>query len=233
PYPHVLAFPLAMQLMAGPGFPLPLLGLVHTRIEITAHQPLHPTDELELTVYAAELSPHRRGTEVTMVTEARRTGDLVWESRSKYLARHTTTGQRDQAALPESLPATATATASTTASTTATATTTWELPAGLGRRYAAASGDRNPIHLHPLTARLFGFPRAIAHGMWTFARCLAELETQPTYVRAEFTSPALLPSTVAFATEGTTFQLLSGNNSDSGGTRIHLTGQTAPTAPHA
>ncbi|MYQ53488.1 MULTISPECIES: MaoC/PaaZ C-terminal domain-containing protein, partial [unclassified Streptomyces] len=53
----------------------------------------------------------------------------------------------------------------------------WRLPGDLGRRYGAVSGDRNPIHLHPLTARLFGFPRHLAHGMWTVARCLAEAET--------------------------------------------------------
>ncbi|MEV0096503.1 MaoC/PaaZ C-terminal domain-containing protein [Streptomyces sp. NPDC050738] len=214
PYPHVLAFPLAMQLMASRGFPLPLLGLVHTGIEIEPHRPIHPTDELELTVYAAQLKPHRRGTEATMVTEARRSGDLVWESRSTYLARHRTTTATTAArpAPPEPLPA----------------TTTWQLPAALGRRYAAASGDRNPIHLHPLTARLFGFPRAIAHGMWTFARCLAESgkDAQPAYVQAEFRAPALLPSTLAYAAEGDAFQLLSAD-----GTRLHLTGRTAPTAP--
>ncbi|WP_329118848.1 MaoC family dehydratase [Streptomyces sp. NBC_01465] len=219
PYPHVLAFPLAMQLMASPGFPLPLLGLVHTRIEITAHQPLHPTHELELTVYASELTPHHRGTEVTMVTEARLAGDLVWESRSGYLARHRTTATTTQTAPtdpPKPLPA----------------TTTWELPADLGRRYASASGDRNPIHLHPLTARLFGFPRAIAHGMWTFARCLAESEEdpQPTHVRADFRSPVLLPSTITYAAKGPHFQLQSTSGTT---TRIHLTGETAPTAPPA
>src|SRR6266487_1403229 len=47
----------------------------------------------------------------------------------------------------------------------------WELPADLGRRYAAVSGDRNPIHLYRLTAWLFGFRRPIAHGMWAAARC--------------------------------------------------------------
>lgn len=89
-YPHVMGFPAAMRLMTARGFPLPVLGLVHTWIEITAHRALHPTDELELTVYADGLTPHRRGTEVTMVTEARLSGVLVWESRSGYLSRHAT-----------------------------------------------------------------------------------------------------------------------------------------------
>ena len=54
----------------------------------------------------------------------------------------------------------------------------WKLGGDLGRRYAAVSGDRNPIHMHALTAKPLGFPAAIAHGMWTKARCLAALESR-------------------------------------------------------
>ncbi|MFI2783467.1 MaoC family dehydratase [Streptomyces sp. ALB3] len=214
-YPHVLGFPPAMRLMTGLGFPLPVLGLVHTWIEITAHRTLRPADELGLTVYAGELTPHRRGTEVTMVTEARLAGELVWESRSGYLSRHATgaaAGPSSPPDTPAELPA----------------VTEWRLPADLGRRYGAASGDRNPIHLHPLTARLFGFPRHIAHGMWTVARALAEAGTgggagEPgriRSVRADFRAPVLLPSTVTYAAEGSAFQVR-------GGSRVHLTGSVS------
>ncbi|WP_328949125.1 MaoC/PaaZ C-terminal domain-containing protein [Streptomyces sp. NBC_00184] len=217
-YPHVLGFPLAMRLMTGRSFPLPVTGLVHTWIEITAQRALHPTDPIELTVYAEALTPHRRGTEVTVVTEARLADELVWESRSGYLSRHATRTTTPPApAAPEpALPA----------------VTEWRLPAGLGRRYGAASGDRNPIHLYPLTARLFGFPRAIAHGMWTVARCLAETPQpdliHPVHsVRADFRAPVLLPGTVTYASDGTDFQL----RGDGG--RVHLTGTTTRTAPEA
>ncbi|MYW07099.1 hypothetical protein GT034_01780 [Streptomyces sp. SID2563] len=206
-YPHVLAFPLAMRLMTRRDFPLPVTGLVHTWIEITAHRTLRPEDSLELTVYAEELSPHRRGTEVTVVTEARLAGELVWESRSGYLSRHAT---RTEGPAPVAPPA------------PLPAVTEWRLPGDLGRRYAAASGDRNPIHLHPLTARLFGFPRAIAHGMWTVARCLAETPDPATLrtVRADFRAPVLLPGTVTYASDGHAFQLRGGKD----GERLHLTG---------
>lgn len=33
--------------------------------------------------------------------------------------------------------------------------------------------DLNPIHLHALTAKAFGFPRALAHGMYTSARAFS------------------------------------------------------------
>lgn len=207
-YPHVLGFPLAMRLMTGRSFPLPVVGLVHTWIEITRHRAAPVTDPLELTVYADRLTPHRRGTEVTMVTEARSGGERVWESRSGYLSRHpTTTAVAPGAAPATELPAVA----------------EWRLPGDLGRRYGAASGDRNPIHLYPLTARLFGFPRAIAHGMWMVARCLAEADDpcRIRSVRADFKAPVLLPATVTYAADGSgsAFQLRTGS-------RVHLTGST-------
>ncbi|MEU0626222.1 MaoC/PaaZ C-terminal domain-containing protein [Streptomyces sp. NPDC005989] len=233
-YPHVLGFPLAMRLMAARRFPLPVVGLVHTWIEITRHRPLHPTDLLELTVYAEELTPHRRGTEVTMVTEARLAGELVWESRSGYLSRHSTDTATSTAPAPATRDTTATATDPTSTTTTdptpatrGTAPVTelpalarWQLPGDLGRRYGAASGDRNPIHLYPLTARLFGFPQAIAHGMWTVARCLAEVPRPDDVqgLRADFRAPVLLPATVTYAADATGFQLR-------GTGRVHLTGR--------
>ncbi|MGX1672429.1 MaoC family dehydratase [Streptomyces sp. NPDC055400] len=206
-YPHVLGFPLAMRIMAERRFPLPLLGLVHTSLTVTQGHDLPVDEAYELSVYVKELAPHRRGTEVTVVTGLRSGDTRAWTSTSTYLARHRTdTHPRDNAAAeerPEPLPAVA----------------EWKLPGDLGRRYGAASGDRNPIHLHPLTARLFGFPRAIAHGMWTVARCLAahgaEGEVQ---VRAAFKAPVLLPASVTYASRGPAFELRSA-------TRTHVTGE--------
>ncbi|WP_217232290.1 MaoC/PaaZ C-terminal domain-containing protein [Streptomyces anulatus] len=247
-YPHVLAFPLTMRLMTGRAFPLPVLGLVHTWIEITPHRSVTPTEPLELTVYAQQLTPHRRGTEVTMATEARVGGELVWESRSGYLSRHrhtapegttpdreapdgtTSDGTTPGATTPDRATPERAAAARGTAPVTALppavgalpARADWRLPADLGRRYGAVSGDRNPIHLHPVTARLFGFPRAIAHGMWTVARCLAEAGDPSSIrsVRAGFRAPVLLPATVTYAADasGDAFELRGGKG------RVHLVG---------
>ncbi|PBC62037.1 hypothetical protein BKI49_20840 [Streptomyces sp. Tue6028] len=253
-YPHVLGFPLAMRIMAGRGFPLPLLGLVHTSIEITQWSAPPVTAEYELAVHVERLVPHRRGTEARVLTEARVDGGLVWESRSTYLARHR---RRDGDTAPEAATtdtggAGGTGSAGSAGSAgnafgtggpsgtkgvgdTEGASGTggadgpslpsraeWRLAGDVGRRYAAVSGDRNPIHLHPFTARLFGFPRAIAHGMWTVARCLAEYGPQgEVTVRADFRAPVLLPGTVTYAAEGPAFELR-------GGDRVHLTGEVRP-----
>ncbi|MFF3202886.1 MaoC family dehydratase [Streptomyces sp. NPDC002962] len=215
-YPHVLGFPLAMRIMSGRGFPLPLLGLVHTSIEITRHTALAATGSHELTVRVERLAAHRRGTEALVVTELRDGGAVVWESTSTYLSRHRT--EAPPAARepgPDPLPA-------------LPVLDEWRLAADVGRRYGAASGDRNPIHLHPLTARLFGFPRAIAHGMWTVARCLAAHGTpQAVRVRAEFRAPVLLPGTVTFAADGERFELRGTGDP----ARVHVSGRVDPLTP--
>ncbi|MEW1778107.1 MaoC/PaaZ C-terminal domain-containing protein [Streptomyces sp. NPDC086777] len=207
-YPHVLGFPLAMRLMTAREFPLPLLGLVHTSVEIERYAELPGGGTYDIAVHVEELRPHRRGTEATVVTGVRIGEDLVWESRSTYLARHRTRhpGETVREEPGRPLPV----------------VEEWRIAGDVGRRYGAASGDRNPIHLHPLTARLFGFPRAIAHGMWTVARCLAA-HGVPTaaVVRAEFRAPVLLPARVEYAAADGRFQLRSGD-------RVHVAGSVGP-----
>ncbi|MFC9651785.1 MaoC family dehydratase [Streptomyces sp. NPDC056937] len=262
-YPHVLGLPLAMRLMTARQFPLPVLGLVHTWIEIGGQRALSVEERPEISVYAQSLVPHRRGVEVIIVTEARVAGEVVWHSRSAYLARHRDDdgrgdGRGDErgdepghgSRGPDSrgrhgrrVPAPApTVAVAPDIPRPLPVSAEWRLPAELGRRYGAVSGDRNPIHLHPLTARPFGFPRAIAHGMWTFARCVAEAEGEvgtgtgtgtgtgghgghASSVRGEFRAPVPLPATVTYAArtgaEGSVaFQLR-----DGAGTRVHLTGE--------
>ena len=112
----------------------------------------------------------------------------------------------------------------------------WRLPGDLGRRYAAVSGDRNPIHMHALSAKAFGFPRAIAHGMWTKARCLAALEQRlpdAFSVEVEFRRPILLPGKVAFGSleEGTSSSIRFAVSKRRGRARDrHLDGRVEPLA---
>lgn len=229
-YPHILGFPLAARLMSSRRFPLPMLGLVHTSIEIVQHATLYADRPLDLTVYAQELRPHRRGTEVVMVTEAHRAGELVWEDRSTYLARHRTAqgGAGPEAAHDGPASARDGAAPAAPEGAVLPLRDEWRLAADLGRRHAAVSGDYNPIHLYPLTARALGFPRAIAHGMWTFARCAAEAvpaDVTSLRIAARFRAPVLLPATVVYGSDGRAFQL-SGEPAKSGRAhRIHLEGE--------
>lgn len=104
-------------------------------------------------------------------------------------------------------------------------TSLWRVPSDVGRRYASVSGDRNPIHVSSLTARPFGFPKAIAHGMWSKARTLAALEGRlpdSFDVDVLFKLPVLLPSTVEYATRASGDDWLVAVRSRSG--KPHLTG---------
>ena len=188
-YVHMLAFPLHLALMTSGSFPLPAIGLVHISNRIEQHRPLDAGERFSLRVWATPIYPHPRGRQFMIRTEAHVGTELVWEEASLNLAR----GRGDESApSPEGPPS----------SEGLPAAATWKLPGDLGRRYGSVSGDLNPIHVHPLTARLFGFAAAIAHGMWTKARCLAALESElpPRFsVEVAFKRPIQLPATVQFA----------------------------------
>lgn len=187
-YPHVLAFPLHLRLLTDPSFPFTPIGLIHIYNRITQHRPIAASEPLSLRVSATTAEPHPRGIQFALHTSATVGDELVWEEVSTNLRRGSGADGAHGPEVPSAkdLPATA----------------TWRLAGDLGRRYASVSGDVNPIHLHAVSARLFGFPSAIAHGMWTKARCLAALDArlpESFTVEAAFKRPILLPATVQFA----------------------------------
>ncbi|AUH45060.1 hypothetical protein CXR04_22135 [Streptomyces sp. CMB-StM0423] len=224
-YPHVVAFPLAMSLMAARDFPFPLLGLVHLANRVEHLRPVDAGERLTYVVATGRAQPHPKGTAFPVAAHARLRGETVWRSTSTYLSRGPGTGTGEAPGTPEL--------------TAAAREESWRLPGSLGRSYAAASGDRNPIHLHPLTARPFGFRRAIAHGMWAKAHCLAALaaELPGAYaVDVSFRAPVLLPAAVRFRAErreGTEHpeQAVGGWAFDvrgADGDRAHLRGAVSP-----
>ncbi|KGN33308.1 MaoC family dehydratase [Knoellia sinensis KCTC 19936] len=190
-YPHILGFPLQAELMARSSFPLPLAGLVHTENTITVRRTLNADDVLDIAVHAEDLREHPKGRLVDLVTEATVDGESVWSGRSTYIARGKGNPDAERGAEAPPVPQ-------------GIAAAQWSLPGDLGRQYAAVSGDVNPIHMHPLTAKAMGFPKAIAHGMWTSARTLAALGRSvngPSTSNVWFKKPVLLPSKVDFVVD--------------------------------
>ncbi|MBS2938127.1 hypothetical protein KDN32_10265 [Nocardioides sp. J2M5] len=187
-YPHLLAFPLHMAIMSDPAFPYAALGMVHVENVITAHRDVAAGERLDVRASVGPARPHTRGVLLDFDTVVTAGGDPVWESRSTYLRRgRTVEGEPAPGLEVPDAPV---------------GVLEWRLPADLGRSYAAVSGDHNPIHLHPLTARALGFPRQIAHGMWTLARSVAAIENRlpaAVTVEAAFRKPVFLPGTVAHA----------------------------------
>ncbi len=191
-WPHVLAFPLAMKLMADKAFPFPVIGVVHVANQITQLRPLSSAEPVDLAVHADNLRPHERGQQFDILATGSVAGVEVWRGVSTYLRKGPTTGERVPRPSPAPPPR---------------PSATWRIGRGVGPAYAAVSGDHNPIHTSWLGARAFGFARPIAHGMWSLARCLAALEGRlpDAYtVDAAFKLPILLPATVAFAATAAT-----------------------------
>lgn len=187
PYLHMVAFPLHMAIMSDQAFPFPSIGTVHLENSITQHRPVAIGETVSAVARAQNLRVHSKGRAYDMVVTVESGGETVWESTSTYLRvgkGDKENGERGTEFAPLSGGA-----------------ARWRLPTDLGRKYAAVSGDSNPIHLHPLTAKAFGFPRHIAHGMWTKARAVAAIENRlPDAVRVEvgFKKPIFLPGTVVF-----------------------------------
>jgi len=197
-YPHVLAFPLHMRLMTDGSFPFTAVGLVHVANRISVRRPLRIGEPLDLSVRARSVDEHT----FAILSAARAGGELAWEEESTMFRPGAGKPPRSEDSETDFV-------------------AQWRLPGDLGRRYAAVSGDRNPIHMHSLTAKAFGFPRAIAHGMWTKARSLAALEPalpEAYEVSVEFHKPILLPGRVSFERRAERFAVRSGE-------RVHLIGR--------
>ncbi|GAB3860308.1 MaoC/PaaZ C-terminal domain-containing protein [Nocardioides maradonensis] len=192
PYLHMLAFPLHMQLMTDSRFPFPAIGTVHLENSMTQHRPVAIGETVSLALQAANLRASTKGRAWDMNVTATVGDEVVWESTSTYL--RVGKGDKENGDPGMSLEPVDVKGA------------VWSLPDNLGRRYGAVSGDRNPIHLYPITAKALGFPRHIAHGMWSKARCIAALENRlPDQVRIDvaFKKPIFLPGKAQFGAEET------------------------------
>jgi acyl dehydratase len=230
-YPHMLAFPLQMAVMSDGSFPFGAVGLVHVENSITQKRPIGIEEEMTIRVRPTKLQPHSKGKTFSLETEVLVDGKVVWESTSTMLRRGggsdgenavSSAMRKEKRSQPsdsfEPLDAEAPAAAE------------WKLNGDLGRRYGGVSGDRNPIHMHSLTAKPLGFPGAIAHGMWTKARALAQLGSKlpdSFEVNVRFRKPILLPARVVFAEQDEGKEILFAVRDARKGTP-HLDGHVQP-----
>ena len=188
-YPQMLAFPLVMHYMTSSACPWPAMGTVHLANAITQHAPLAAGEAVRVELHTGELLAHDKGQVFTLQLRILRedSAQCLWQATQALLR----VGVRAPAGAnfvsgwePGDLPLAPHG--------------SFQAPADIGRRYAPVSGDYNPIHLWPLTARLLGFRRAIAHGLWTQARALALLQPDGVLPTASlqtlFKRPLFLPA---------------------------------------
>ncbi|WLI07382.1 MaoC/PaaZ C-terminal domain-containing protein [Pseudomonas sp. FP597] len=219
-YPHILAFGLQMKWLTDTRFPFPLLGLIHLSNRIRIHRPMGSVSDLSIGVHAQNLLPHAKGATFDLVTTVEDSLGLLWEAESRMLCR----GVKLEGEATDDSQAT---------SAQVSELARWNAPADIGRRYARVSGDYNPIHLSALSAKLFGFPQAIAHGLWNKARTLAALaEHLPAAnieIAVEFKKPVRLPGDVVL------FASAAGSSGDlclkGAGNIEHMVGRWRPISP--
>lgn len=187
-YPFILTFPLVMKLMVSKGFPFAAVGSVHAENVIEQFRPISVTEPLDIAVHAENMREHRKGLLVDLVSEVNVGRELVWRQTSTFLHQQRTSlsGQPKPEPKEEEIPP--------------VPTSTLRVDQKVIDRYAAVSGDRNPIHVSPLGAKAFGFPKTIAHGMWSAAATLSAVEGRipgkVTYA-VRFGKPVLLPSSLS------------------------------------
>lgn len=160
-YPHVLAMPLHLAMLGAEAFPVKLMGLVHLRNRIVMHQPVPASERGEIRAWIEGHRDGDRGQEFELYTQYLVGGAAIWEETCVFFARRR--GARAAMSRGNDVP-----------EGVQTSAITLQAPAGIGRRYGFVSGDVNPIHMSNLSAKAFGFPRAIAHGMWSLARIASE-----------------------------------------------------------
>ena len=214
-YPQLLTFPLVMEFFCSADCPWPAMGTVHLANAIEQHACLRVGDAVRVEMSSGRLFTHEKGQVFTLELRILRDAQLVWQGTQTLLRLGVkrATGELYASRLVGDQPLSRQADLA--------------VPGNIGRRYGRVSGDMNPIHLSALSARLFGFRRAIAHGLWTKARALAALlpaaPVDHAAVAVEFKSPLLLPARASLWTTRSAgsawFEVR-----DSGGQRPHLRG---------
>jgi acyl dehydratase len=226
-YPQVLAMPMHLALLNRPEFPYRLLGMVHVRNRVRQHRRLPVSAMLQVRVWLEGRREAPRGSELDLHTRVELEGEVAWEAVTTMLRRD---GRAEASRGPRRVPSPADV-AAAEARFAHGSLSRWAVGEDVGWRYARASGDYNPIHLHPLLARPFGFPRAIAHGMWTVGRAVAQLgaaaEAPALTLTSDFKKPLLLPSRVVFRSARGEGGALVHRVADEDG-RVHLEGEMRP-----
>lgn len=203
--PQVLAAPLHLAILNHDAFPLRAMGLVHLTNRIEQHAPVATGDVMTLRAWTdgSERTPWgglvRIQTEVLVSGERRLLATMGVLAREPRKGGANTSGGSGDGGRSATRSTTSVPAAQEVGESSAwTGSEMVTAPEALGRRYASISGDYNPIHLAAPTARLLGFKRHIAHGMWTLARGLAnvidELPAEELVIETTFRKPVFLPA---------------------------------------
>lgn len=159
PMYHVKPFiQLMKKLATDPDLELDLLRLVHGEHDVRFHRPLRHGDVLQLRGTLADVQHKSSGRVVKYGLYGFVDGDLAIEGHTSYFIR----GKRKPGAKKAPRPAPAEV-------PDPTSSIGQPVAADQAIRYAAVSGDDNPLHTDEATAKAAGLPGCILHGLCTMA----------------------------------------------------------------
>ncbi|MGJ9416584.1 MaoC/PaaZ C-terminal domain-containing protein [Massilia sp. CMS3.1] len=172
-----------MATLLSDDFPYRLAGIVHVENELTAHAQAPLDAPVMLATRIDVLPPTASGAVYcALETVGSANGEPIFTCTSSYLA---VRGARSGKARGERLRVQQGAVIDS-----------WTLGPSSGRDYARISGDWNPIHLAPWSARLMGLPAPIIHGMHSLGKACAALEKMAgrpvASISVRFTAPVPL-----------------------------------------
>ena len=169
-YLQMLSLPLQMRCLLDKQSPFPLLGLIHCANEVEVFEHCNLSESIECRVRFSDVRPHSRGWEIDVLLEAFQSSKRIYKAVSSYLVKVKAVHVAPRGAKSKNAERNAENTERKQRDFLSNLTAT----ADTGRRYAAISGDYNPIHLSTVSAKAFGFKSAIAHGMWTLSRVISQ-----------------------------------------------------------
>ncbi len=204
-FPQLPIMALHIDLLSRWSFPVRAMGLVHQGTTIDVIDALAPNEPWQVRAWVAAARHVRSGMEFDVIGEVGMGDQVFWRSTAVLLSRSQAAAGAEESTVPRP-----------------DVEGPWEaqvpvpVAEGTGRAFGRITGDINPIHMHAVSARLFGFPRAIAHGWWTTARAAALLDADAAVpgrrLQIAFRRPVLLPSTPVLASrsddDGVSFVLL-------------------------
>ncbi|WP_299976999.1 MaoC/PaaZ C-terminal domain-containing protein [Desulfobacula sp.] len=171
-------------------FPINPLGLIQIFQSFEQKRSVATHETLDLACTLESIKKTEKGLETGFTLEVISGGQVVWQGTSTFFTKSHVkkkgVQKKDETIL--------------------TKKETFFVPADTGRKYAVVSGDYNPHHLYTLLAKLFGFKKAIAHGMWSLARVIASLDREfgirdSATIEAAFKLPIFMPATAALGYE--------------------------------
>lgn len=184
-YFQVATFPLALKLLCHKQFPFRALGIIHLSNTIQQFSMIPEAAPLTLTCEIGNFVRHKKGMTFDICSKVFLDDKTLWQAVATNLVRQNNVSAVKSTPHGEVM--------------RGENTENLVFSHDIGRIYGKTSKDLNPIHLWPLTAKLFGFKRPIAHGMYSLARCasiLLPVNCNEYEIAVNFIKPIYLPNEI-------------------------------------